>query len=105
MEYSIDDFWLRLEQVQLMAGRMTLQTLCENVQTPYQTVINQKCQHRYPSVSVLVKFAVALHVSLDWLLFGTEKPDSDRVQKLIDKIRSSSSEEISAIETLIMKHD
>ena len=104
MENNIDEFWLRLEQVQLSSGKITLQALCQSVNTPYQTVINQKCQHRYPSVSVLVKFSNALHVSPDWLLFGSERPDDERISKLVEKIKEASPDEITALETLIMKH-
>ncbi len=66
----VDDFWKRLKLVQFIRGKNNLRTLCEDLGIPYQTLVNEKSLHKYPSVSVLIDLSRALDCSIDWLLFG-----------------------------------
>jgi len=96
-------FWERLEIAQIEYERMTLQSLCRMCGIPYQTVINQKCQKRYPSVDTIMKFAKILNCSVDWLLFGSEQINEERVENLVNKVRGASSDQFTALETLLIK--
>ena len=103
MDVNAEVFWDRLEIAQIEYGRMTLQGLCRVCGIPYQTVINQKCQKRYPSVVAIMKFSKMLNCSIDWLLFGSEKANEERVEKLVKKVREASSDQVAALETFFFK--
>ncbi len=101
MDKNVADFWERLELAQLKANKITLQNLCKSLGIPYQTIINQKCQNRYPSVTTLLKFADALHTSVDWLLVGTEKTTTARLETLVAKLKTATTDQINAMEILL----
>ena len=64
------DFWLRLELVLIKSKIRSLREVCKKVGIPYQTVVNQRCEGRYPSIEVAAKIASGVDCSLDWLVFG-----------------------------------
>lgn len=64
------DFWLRLELVLIKSKIRSLREVCKKVGIPYQTVVNQRCEGRYPSIEVAAKIASEVDCSLDWLVFG-----------------------------------
>ena len=67
-------FWKRLEEKQRGRGKKkSLRAICENTGIPYQTVVNQKCDNRFPTASVIVALAEELDCSIDWLLTGSRK--------------------------------
>ncbi|MCR5760835.1 MAG: hypothetical protein K6F82_02370, partial [Sphaerochaetaceae bacterium] len=59
----------------------SLKGLCIENSIPYQTLVNQRAQGRYPNTEVLMMMSDYLSVSVDWLLFGTQ---SNPEQKLYD---------------------
>ena len=103
MNKNAKEFWARLESAQADYGKVTLQGLCRLIEAPYQTLINQKCQGRYPSIPVLMKLASTLNVSTDWLLFGVEKATKQKVESLVKKIRNASPEQIAALDVFLKK--
>lgn len=102
METNARDFWSRLEEAQSRTGKTNLQALCRLVNIPYQTVINQKCQGRYPSVTNIIAFASVLNCSIDWLVLGPgEEASLKRIDALVNKIRNASSDQIIALEVFL----
>jgi hypothetical protein len=97
------EFWERLEAAQEEYGRVTLQGLCRLIDAPYQTLINQKCQCRYPSIPTLMKLATTLNVSTDWLLFGVEKLSKQKIETLVNKVRNASPEQLAALDIFLKK--
>jgi len=64
------DFWLRLELVLIKNRIRSLREVCNMVGVPYQTLVNQRCEGRYPSIEVVSKIAREIDCSLDWLVLG-----------------------------------
>ena len=64
-----------------------MRDLCIRVGLPYQTLLNQRSQNRYPGIPVVLVLAHELKCSIDWLVFGDEvkQEDNDAYLKLIQK--------------------
>ena len=103
MEGNAIQFWERLEIAQIEYGRMTLQDLCRICDVPYQTVINQKCQKRYPTVPTIMKFSQLLNCSVDWLLFGSDSISLERIENLVEKVRGASTDQVTALESFFIR--
>ena len=103
MNKNAKEFWARLESAQQDYGKITLQGLCRLINAPYQTLINQKCQGRYPSIPILMKLARTLNVSTDWLLYGVEQATKAKVESLVKKVRSASPEQLAALDVFLKK--
>ncbi len=87
---NVSDFWKRLEEKQRGRGKKkSLRAICENTGIPYQTVVNQKCDNRFPTVSVIVALAEELDCSIDWLLTGSERQFSEELNNVKEKVRSA----------------
>ena len=71
-EKSVDAFWSRLDQSLKNAGEVSMRNFCARVGLPYQTLLNQRSQGRYPTTAMVVLLASGLKCSIDWLLFGDE---------------------------------
>lgn len=85
---NIETFWERLGQAMRVAGESSLRNFCVKAGLPYQTILNQKSQKRYPATSMLIILARELKCSLDWLIFGDEtmkKEDNEEYQMLVHK--------------------
>ena len=67
---EITSFWNRVEMALLRSDKKTLKDLCVRIDTPYQTMLNQRAIGRYPSVDTLARMAEELDVSMDWLVTG-----------------------------------
>ena len=67
------DFWIRLDMALKFSKKGTLKDVCREAGVPYQTVVNQKCQKKYPSVKALMKLCKILNCQLDWLVMGVEE--------------------------------
>ena len=86
---NISDFWQRLEEKQRGRGRKkSLRAICENTGIPYQTVVNQKCDNRFPAVPLVVAIAEELDCSIDWLLTGSERQFSEEPNNVLKSFRS-----------------
>lgn len=105
MESNAKEFWQRLEDAQRRTGKTNLQALCRIMDIPYQTVINQKCQGRYPSIPVIISLAKMLHCSIDWLLMGSEAEATlRRIQKVVRKIEKITPDQLIALEVFLKDH-
>lgn len=67
---EVTSFWNRVEMALLRSDMKTLKDLCARIDTPYQTMINQRSVDRYPSVDTVARMAEQLDVSIDWLVSG-----------------------------------
>lgn len=67
---KVSDFWLRLELVLIKNKIRSLRQVCKKAGIPYQTLVNQRCVGRYPSVDATARIASEIDCSLDWLVFG-----------------------------------
>lgn len=74
---DVSEFWLRLELAIIKNKKRSLKEFSNLVGVPYQTLVNQRSQGRYPSIEVLAKMAKELGCSIDWLFFGPETPEKD----------------------------
>ena len=79
---EITSFWNRVEMALLKSDKKTLKDLCVRIDTPYQTMINQRAVGRYPSVDTLARMAEELDVSMDWLVTGKMGQGSSSDQQL-----------------------
>ena len=79
---EISSFWNRVEMALLKSDKKTLKDLCVRIDTPYQTMINQRAVGRYPSVDTLARMAEELDVSMDWLVTGKMGQGSSSDQQL-----------------------
>lgn len=71
-EISVEAFWERLEQTMKVSGESSMRNFCAKVGLPYQTLLNQRSQGRYPATSMMIELASGLGCSIDWLVFGDE---------------------------------
>lgn len=69
---DIKGFWERLDIALIKTGVRSIKALCKETGVPYQTIVNQRTQKRFPTVETVAAFAQFLDVSLDWLLLGKE---------------------------------
>ena len=105
MDSNAKEFWQRLEEAQIRTGKTNLQALCRLMDIPYQTVINQKCQGRYPSIPTIISLAKILHCSIDWLLMGSEAEATlRRIQKIVRKIEKITPDQLLALEVFLKDH-
>ncbi len=70
-------------------GRRALGLSVRRQVSPYQTVVNQKCDNRFPTASVIVALAEELDCSIDWLLTGSERQFSEELNNVKEKVRSA----------------
>jgi len=73
---KVSDFWQRLD-LALVIGRKSLKDVCGAAGIAYQTMINQKCLKKYPSVITLIKLSGELGCSLDWLVLGIQSAQNE----------------------------
>lgn len=109
---SVNAFWNRLERSRKAQGNISLKELCSKVGIPYQTIVNQKSEGRYPTISMLMPLASELKCSVDWLLFGrtarcgkiTEETTAlSRKREILNAVLMTDSDEtLSAIELTLL---
>lgn len=82
------NFWGRFEQAQLAANKLSLKQLCQTINVPYQTIINQKSSARLPSLEFAVKSAQELNSSVEWLFCGDNTPQKNQtnIKELFNSI-------------------
>ena len=78
-EQDAKSFWTRLRKQQIKEGVRNLKKICAKEGLSYQTLINQKCTNRYPTVPIIVVLAKELNCSIDWLLTGEEHDNTGLV--------------------------
>ena len=88
-EQDTRQFWTRLRKQQIKTGIKNLKKICAKEGISYQTLINQKCTNRYPSVPIIVTLARELNCSIDWLLTGQEFDNNGVVACYSRKIQSA----------------
>ncbi len=98
---DVYEFWGRLD-ASLKRNKKSIRSLCKETQVPYQTIVNQRGQGRYPSVEVIIKFSQALDVSADWLLFGTRLSIEKELMDIAKKLKEAGSSGLDAINSLKM---
>ena len=73
---EVSDFWLRLDLAVKMRKKDSLKEVCSEAGVVYQTLVNQKCEKRYPTVPVIIRLCRVLECQLDWLILGVKETDS-----------------------------
>ena len=87
---NVSDFWQRLNIALASCNKTSLKEVCMTAGVAYQTLLNQKCQNRFPSVPVIAALAKELDCTIDWLLTGKEYKErmqnyySAKIQSAID---------------------
>lgn len=109
---SIEGFWKRL--FFQLSGKESLKQFCGRLGFSYQSLTNQKCQGRYPSIQFIMQASNDLGVSVDWLLFGKNRivnldnPESLRFKlkkEITKQVLSSDSEELlKALQVILNKN-
>ena len=95
------DFWNRVDEI-LVKKSESLVGISRKIGVAYQTLINQKCQDRYPSIPVAMRIADELGCTLNYLLTGEEiKPVSDTVKKIVERLLKSNTNELEALGTIL----
>lgn len=59
-----------------MRKKDSLKEVCSEASVVYQTLVNQKCEKRYPTVPVIIRLCRVLECPLDWLILGVKEADS-----------------------------
>ena len=88
-EQDVRLFWERLRIQQIKKGVRNLKKICAKEGISYQTLINQKCTNRFPTVPIIVALAKELNCSIDWLLTGESFNDKEVVSYYSKKIQSA----------------
>ncbi len=111
-EGNVTAFWYRLDQTLKNSARKNLKALCASIGIPYQTLINQKSQGRYPTVPMIMTLASEFSCSVDWLLFGEDRGLTQSLDEHAGLVRrkeiinvvlmSDSNELLSSLEHLLM---
>ncbi|MCR4676802.1 MAG: helix-turn-helix domain containing protein [Sphaerochaetaceae bacterium] len=79
----------------------SIRNLSNETGIPYQTIVNQRTQGRYPTVEMLYKIAKVMNVSLDWLLLGKERKIDKNVLEVAKRLKEAGIKEIEALNSLI----
>lgn len=61
------EFWKRVDELRYPSS---LSEFSKKVGVPYQTLLNQRSECRYPKRDDISKIASALHTSIDYLMTG-----------------------------------
>ncbi len=100
---DVDSFWRRFDEARVKVGKNNLRTLCGKTGVSYQTLVNQKCSGRYMTVPDMISMSKEIGCSIDWLLTGRTMKDLEVRDKLIDYIKKSDMNEITALAVLLSK--
>lgn len=66
---NASEFWFNVKTAfSELRTKQSFKEFCTKNNICYQTLLNQKCQNRYPSVEYLIRLSKGLKVSLDSLI-------------------------------------
>lgn len=80
------EFWKRVDELRYPSS---LSEFSKKVGVPYQTLLNQRSECRYPKRDDISKIASALHTSIDYLMTGKKaeaEPADPEIGKIVSKL-------------------
>ena len=108
------DFWGRVEIAQKEAGITSFKALCQNAGLLYHSIMNNRSQGRLPEITSIASIAKELGTSIDWLLFGENRPWyagdeqiiqvvklDDRLMRIVRDLIKANPDQINAIKYIL----
>ncbi|MCR4675834.1 MAG: hypothetical protein K5634_01225 [Sphaerochaetaceae bacterium] len=77
-----------------------MKAFCKEAGVPYETIVNQRVQGRYPTVDVLNRFTDIADFSLDWLILGKEYSFEKNVLDAATRIKATCDKEIKLLKSM-----
>ena len=97
---SAREFWLRVDKL-MITRKLMLKDIAEGAGAPYQSFTGWRTRHKYPNAQVLVKIALILHTSAEYLVFGEKDHDNLKFSDIINHLEYASEDDIALIRRVL----